>query len=150
MRKHPVTLLILSSVILAAALVSPGATLADSAPIPTDGSLPWTDPNHQNPLELRAGQIASQIAGRPVGARCEGDTDWATLSHENGADSYGFVRVQYWHWNGTTWNPVTEDFEQLSPYVCSALQRFAQAAKADEVHERRYPHAGGKPEGARH
>ena len=109
-----------------AACLSPVAATADSAPIPNDGSLPWTDPNHQNPLEVLAGQIASKIAGRPVGVRCEGTNDWQKLSQENGTDTDGFVRAT-WHWNGSLWSPTTEGFAQLSPEVCQALRRFALA-----------------------
>jgi len=90
--------------------------------------LPWTDPAHQSALEVLAGQIATHIAGRPVGVRCEGDAEWSALVHEQGGDpsaEYGYV--------DTTWNSATgqlvgaASYAELAASVCLRLDNFAMA-----------------------
>ena len=62
---------------LALAFAASGAPTAraETVTLPTGSGLPWSDPQHQGPLEQLAGRIARRIAGRPVTVRCEGDTD---------------------------------------------------------------------------
>ena len=122
--------LIRAAVLLAllGAVVVPAA-MADTVTIPPGIGLPWTDPNHQGPLELLADQIAGSIAGRSVSVRCEGDTDWNTLAGQFGFNpSYelGYVRFQYYVQSRT----IASDpqLTELSPNVCSALQDFGIAA----------------------
>ncbi len=97
---------------------------ADTAPIPDDGSLPWTNPAHQGALEVLAGTIASRIAGRPVAVRCEGENDWAALVGADAGDVLGYVEIS--SFDDATY---AEDapLAELSPEVCALLQRFAVA-----------------------
>jgi hypothetical protein len=110
----------------ACALVLAAGALADSAVVPATTSLPWSDPAHQSPLELLAGQIASHIAGRPVSVRCEGDTDWAALVGEPGVEQ-GYVASS---WNAGTGQlvSISSTIELAGGSVCLPLQRFAAAA----------------------
>jgi hypothetical protein len=109
-----------------AALVLAAGALADTAAVPATASLPWSDPAHQTPLELLAGQIASHVAGRPVSVRCEGDGDWAALVDSPGVEQ-GYVGSA---WNGATGQlvSVSGTIELAGSTVCLPLQRFAAAA----------------------
>lgn len=113
-------------------LVAAPSAFADTAAIQVvDGTLPWTDPNHQSALENLAGQIASHVANRPVTVRCEGDNDWAGLAKERGFDpslELGYVEAS-WHTLGgvPVGGPVISGFTELSPSVCLPLQNFATA-----------------------
>jgi len=111
---------------LVAALTAPAA-LADSAPIPNDGSLPWSDPNHQTPVEVLGGKIASVIANRAVTVRCLNETDWSAELGRLGAppDLAGVVGAQ-WHEDGSL--AGIDSYTELSPNTCLALQRFAAAS----------------------
>jgi len=115
-----------------AALAASAGAAADTAPIQVvNGSLPWTDPSHQSPLENLAGQIATRIANRPVSVRCEGATDWQTLATQRGFDpryELGYVG-SYWPTLGGIPNgaPTISGFTELSPDVCLPLQNFAIA-----------------------
>lgn len=119
--------LVAVAAVVIAALAIASAALADTAVIPDDGSLPWTDPNHQTPLELVDGKIASAIVGRPVTVWCEGATDWGNL---HAPDADGYVNILYWQYNGSAWAPVFENdgLAQLSPDACTYLVKFARAA----------------------
>ncbi len=103
------------------------AALGDTAVLPDDGSLPWTDPSHQHPLEVVLSRIASQIAGFPVRVYCEGEYDWSKL---HAPDAGGYVGITAWRWDGSRWNPQFENggLAQLSPEACSYLAGFARTA----------------------
>jgi hypothetical protein len=104
------------------------AALADTAPLAAGGSLPWSDPAHNSPLEQLAGQIATHIAGRPVTVRCEGDNDWAILTGQQGVDPSAELGYVDTTWFGPTYQQhQIATFSELSPTVCSALQQFASA-----------------------
>ena len=82
--------------LLLAALLCVPVALADSAPIENTPDLPWTNPDHTSNLEVLLGQIASQIAGRTVTARCEGETDWGNLAAVGNFDpklEFGYVNA---------------------------------------------------------
>lgn len=123
----------LTVVLVAVALLAVVAQAsADTAPInvPT-GSLPWTDPNHQSPLEVFASGIASHIANRSVTVRCEGQSDWDAL-----AQTYGFDPAQEAGYVGFGWytrggvpigGPQISTFAELSPTTCWYLQQFTIA-----------------------
>jgi hypothetical protein len=101
---------------------------ADTAPIASSPDLPWSNPLHQSPLELLAGQIASHIAGRTVGIECDGDAAWATLVTQRGGDpnaESGYVATS---WNGTTGQMISNSsVADLATSVCSPLNAFAMA-----------------------
>jgi hypothetical protein len=91
--------------------------------------LPWTDPAHQSPLELLAGRIASQIAGRTVTVQCHGETDWTALIRGRGGDpdaESGFVATA---WNGATGQLVSSSSvaELSGRDTCLLLDTFATA-----------------------
>jgi hypothetical protein len=120
--------LLLAGVALAAGFAVPGGAAGDTGRIPSSPDLPWTDPAHQSPLELLAGQVASHIAGRSVTVHCEGENDWATLVRQTGGDpssESGYV--------GTAWHSVTgqlvstSSVAELAPGVCLPLETFAMA-----------------------
>ena len=103
---------------------------ADTVTLPPGSGLPWTDPQHQGPLEQLAGRIATHIAGRPVTVRCEGDTDWLKLTTERGIDpgtELGYVGVEVFSRGDHIANVVTAAFAELSTGTCAALQAFALA-----------------------
>jgi hypothetical protein len=120
--------------IAAAALVAgagfAAAALGGTAAIPAASALPSSDPAHRTPLELLAGTVATQIAGRPVTVHCEADADWAALVDARGGDpgsEEGYL--------GSTWDTGTGLLVELSSTielsgssVCLPLQRFAAAA----------------------
>lgn len=109
---------------VAAALcsIAAGTARADVAAFASDGTDPWTGGAAvTSQLETVAGAIASNVAGRPVSVRCEGDSDWATISSSFSFDPsqvLGFVSF-------TAAQPV--DYTELSPEVCRSLQSFATA-----------------------
>jgi hypothetical protein len=120
--------LLFALIVLMALAVGASSAAADTATLPAGIGLPWTDPNHQSPLENLLAPIASTIANRQVTVHCEGDYDWATLVHQSGLDpaaELGYVTAWFWP-NGTIAN--VESFTELSPTVCLALQQFAQGA----------------------
>ena len=104
---------------------------ADTAVLPQSDSLPWSDPNHQSPLEMLDSQIASDIAKRPVRSYCNGETDWNALGASREFDAGGvggFVDVpRYYHSNTRTFYD-SSTAEQLSPRACWYLSRYAMAA----------------------
>jgi hypothetical protein len=110
---------------VAAALFSlaAGTAHADVAAFASDGSDPWTGGAAvTSRLETVAGAIASTVAGRQVSVRCEGDSDWTTIAGGVGFEPsqvLGFV---------TFTDAYPEDYAELSPDVCRALQTFAVAA----------------------
>jgi hypothetical protein len=121
-------LVVLAALLLAC--LAPAAARADTALLPPDLGLPWTDPAHQSPLEQLLAPIASKIAGRPVQVRCSGTTDWNALAAQrniNPAAEVGWVDAQ-------KYSPATGRFltsavrMELSMDVCLPLQVFAQAA----------------------
>ena len=106
------------------------AARADTVTLPAGIGLPWSDPQHQGPLEQLAGRIATRIAGRPVSVRCEGDTDWLKLTTDRGVDptrELGYVGVEIFTRGGLVTAVNTAAFTELSPGTCAALQAFAQA-----------------------
>jgi hypothetical protein len=93
-----------------------GVARADVATVADDGSQPWDGGGAvTTPIEALAGQIASSIAGRPVGARCESDSDWAALTEPSFLGFVSFLGAE----------PV--DFAERSPTVCRSLESFALA-----------------------
>lgn len=128
-QRRGVLLAVLSMTACAAVLAPPLAS-ADTVPIQVaNGALPWTDVNHQSPLEVLGSQIASRIAGRPVAIRCEGQNDWNILNAQIGGDGAegGYVSSTGWSFGGNTWVANPAGFTELSPTVCLALQNFAVA-----------------------
>ena len=97
---------------LALAAVAAGAAQAEGErPLPWDGGA-----TVETEAERLFGQAASEIAGRPVGVRCNGETDWAQLLAQRGfgGSPGGYTRFG-------------ERFTELSPGVCSFLDRYAYA-----------------------
>lgn len=115
--------LLLPLLVACLVLVSAPVASADSAPIRDDGSLPWTNPSHQSPLEVLAGEIASEIAGRPVSVRCHGDYEWSRIASPG---TLGFV-AGYYDAATDTW-AADATLVYLGPGVCSYLNRFALAS----------------------
>lgn len=104
------------------------SAVADTATLPANLGLPWTDPNFQSPLEVLLNPIASAVANRTVTVRCEGGYDWGILAQQRGFDpsvELGYVEALFWS-TGTV--ASVSDFTELSPQVCLPLQQFAQAA----------------------
>lgn len=100
---------------LLAALVLAPAALADD--------LPWAGGAAvETQTEVVLGQAAAAIAARPVHVRCEGDTDWTTLTRDMGTGVVGFV----WFTNGQA-----VDYMELSPGTCAALDAFVHQPPAD-------------------
>lgn len=130
MRRSTCFVGLVSVTIAAALLVLPSAGWADTAVLPQDLRLPWTDPAHQGPLEQLLAPIASKLVGRPVAVRCEGDFDWNTLATQGKFDpatELGYVRAGSYY-VATNEYVSSATMMELSPSVCSHLQRFAQAA----------------------
>jgi hypothetical protein len=104
---------------------------ADTSVIPDTQNLPWTDPTHQSPLEVFAGQIASSIVGRPVRVYCNGQNDWDTLAQSVGFDGstvWGYVaQPRYWY---PALGVYAEDstHTQLATKACDRLWQFAKAS----------------------
>lgn len=110
------------------ALVSAPGASADTAPLPNDGDLPWTNPAHTSPLEILAGQIASRVAGRAATVQCDGQNDWNNLAGQWGFDptvELGFVPFYYWIASRTVGEGGDTAF--LSPTVCWNLEQFGIA-----------------------
>ena len=123
-------LLLVPGIALAFAAFGVAVARADTVTLPPGSGLPWTDPQHQGPLEQLAGRIATRIAGRPVTIRCEGDTDWLKLTTDRGVDptvELGYVGVDVYSRGGRVTNVVPAAFAELSPGTCAALQAFALA-----------------------
>lgn len=103
--------------VLACALVL-AAVAAGAAQAEGERPLPWEGgATVETEAERLFGQAASEIAGRPVQVRCNGETDWAQLAAERGFPpgvTNGYVQF------GT-------DFAELSPVVCAFLDRYAYA-----------------------
>jgi hypothetical protein len=118
----------LALAVLAAAAVASPTAFADSAPIPDSPDLPWTDPQHQSPLELLASRIASTISGRTVTVRCEGDTDWRALVARQAGDpgaELGFVGIAYDSQGRLT--SLATAAELAGQSICLPLETFAAA-----------------------
>lgn len=95
----------------------PPPALADSIPYAHDGNLPWAGGLAETAIEVFAGTVASEIAGRPVHARCEDPDAWTKLATERNLDPnwlWGYVRFG-------------SDFTELAPIACWHLQQFALA-----------------------
>src|SRR4051794_35612837 len=119
-------LAILAALVLAA--VAASATRADTAPLADSPDLPWTNPEHTSGLEVLLSGIASQIAGKDVAIRCEGETDWRKLVTETGGDpdaEYGHVVVDYSP-RGRL-RSIASFAEITGESVCLPLKRFAVA-----------------------
>ena len=120
---------VLLAVFAWAFFVHPTAGQADTAVLPPDLALPWTDIHHQSALEQLLAPIASKIAGRPVAVRCEGDTDWVTLAAQRNFDpndEAGYVDSGSYY-VATNRFASSATMMELSSTVCSYLQKFAQA-----------------------
>lgn len=130
-RRPRATLAALAVVLgLLASLALAATASADTVTLRADTGLPWTDPQHQSPLEVLGSQIASRIAGKPVGVRCEGLTDWGKLTTERGIDpssELGYVGVSIYSRGSEITSVVTSPFAELSTSVCQSLQTFALA-----------------------
>jgi hypothetical protein len=111
-----------------AAFVTARSASAESAPLVAIPNLPWSDPQHEHPLELLAGRIASEIADHAVSVRCEGDSDWHALAAQRGfppSRVFGYVAID----SGTP-----SSFAELSPYACWNLWQFATATTKPTRH----------------
>jgi hypothetical protein len=111
------------ALLLGAAIAVPNA-VADSATISCTAAAPWSDPQHQGPLELLAGQVASQIAGHPVSVRCDSQAEWTASGLSGGA-----IAFSTWGAFSPSMTLFADDghFIDLSPAICESLQTFAQA-----------------------
>ncbi len=110
---------------LLGALAAPAR--ADTSTLAPDAPLPWIDPAHRSPLEALAGPIASTVAARSVGVRCEGDFDWSTLASVSAFEPgsvLGYVSARFTN-TGSVYDVAS--FTELSPTICSTLQQFAIA-----------------------
>ena len=122
---------VLSAAVVCSAWIGVSLASADSAVIPDTDALPWTDPSHQSPLEVLVSQIASSLAGRPVRAYCNGQTDWDTLARNVGFDGsmvWGYVAPPlYWY---PTLGTFADDstYTQLATNDCDRLWQFAKAS----------------------
>jgi hypothetical protein len=118
----------LTALALAAATLASTAS-ADTGVIPDTRDLPWSDPNHETPLEELASQVASSIAGRPVRVHCNGPTDWDALAREEGfagEEWWGYVDAPgFWDPAFGTWTESSTR-AQLGPIACERLWRFAK------------------------
>ena len=111
-------------VLSSSALLCAGMARAEQSTLPA-GSVPWSDPAHNTPLEQTASTFASQIAQRPVRVQCHGESEWASLGLPSGAA--GVVRYQYNPSTGTiVW---TEDIAHVREAQCGVLQRFGESAQ---------------------
>lgn len=122
---------VLFAAIACSAWIGVSVAHADSAVIPNTDALPWTDPTHQSPLEVLAGQVASSLAGRPVRVYCNGQTDWDTLALNAGFDGsmvWGYVA------SPRLWYPALGTYAedsthtQLATKACERLWQLAKAA----------------------
>jgi hypothetical protein len=101
------------------------AFLLLAAPAAAADELPWAGGVAvETQTELRLAQAATEIAGRPVRIRCEGETDWAVLMQQASTSGLaGYV----WFVGGS---PL--DFMELSPGTCSTLDSFLRTPPAEQ------------------
>jgi hypothetical protein len=100
---------------VAAAVLALVAAIA-AAPARADGErpLPWEGgATVETEAERLFGQVASEIVGRPVQVRCNGETDWAILLAQRGISGAG------------GYANIRGGFTELSPSVCWFLDRYA-------------------------
>lgn len=107
MTRRLLVALVLVSVV---AVAGAGAAQAEGErPLPWEGGA-----TVETEAERLFGQAASEIAGRPVQVRCNGETDWAQL-----VDA---LRLDPNWWGYVSWNT---DFAELAPSACWFLDRYA-------------------------
>lgn len=87
-----------------------------------DRPLPWQGgANEETGAEAQFGRAATEIAGRLVSVRCNGENDWQALAAQRGLST-------------TTWGYVSLkggkplDFTELSPEACWWLDVYAAAS----------------------
>jgi hypothetical protein len=123
--KSPLAFVLALCAVCALAAIATATAQADTAILPSSLPAPWSDPNHGSPLELLAGQIASQIAGYPVPVHCDDAATWAAAGQP--VEAVGFTL-----WGGM-WGAPASIFAsngvriELPPTICESLQAFAQA-----------------------
>jgi hypothetical protein len=106
------------------------ALLLASATQASDGALPWASgAAEQSPFEIIASRIAGGIAQRSdVEARCEGETEWATLAadrHHDSAELLGYVQFTYEPEDGGfALRPGA--LAELSPRACWNASEYAK------------------------
>jgi len=126
---HDVRVVLAFPAALGLAVVAATASRADTAPIANTPDLPWTNPEHTSELELLLSRIATEIAGKDVTIRCEGDTDWRKLVTERGGDpnaELGCVGVDFSRRTGELRS--LSDFAELTgEHVCLPLKKLAVA-----------------------
>jgi hypothetical protein len=113
--------LVATLVSLVAFLSLAAGASAEQAVLP-GGSLPWTDPAHNSPLEQVASSFATEIADRPVRVQCHSEAEWAALGLPSGA--LGVVRYLYNVYTGVI--VATEDVAHIRESVCGWTQLFGQ------------------------
>jgi hypothetical protein len=116
--------LVATLVSLVAVLSLAAGASAEQAVLPS-GSLPWSDPAHNSPLEQVASRFASEIAKRPVRVQCHSEAEWAALGLPSGA--LGVVRYRYNVYTGLIVS--TEDVAHIREAVCGWTQAFGQSAQ---------------------
>jgi hypothetical protein len=105
--------------------VAATAARADISTIPADAPAPWSDPNHQTPLEQLATRVASAIAGYPAAVHCDDQATWDATGTAAASDA--FARTGRYDRN-TNLFIENGTLIEISPPLCLALQQFAQAA----------------------
>jgi hypothetical protein len=123
--RRPLALSLAVCAVSALAAIAAATARADTAALPSSLSAPWSDPNHQSPVEQLAGQIASQIAGYPVAVHCDDAATWAASGQPG--DAVGLTLWGGW-WSTTYTFAINGIRIELSPPICESLQAFAQAA----------------------
>ena len=86
----------------------------------------------QSPLEVFAGQVATEVAGRPVSVVCHGSNDWVQLAAQQRFDAvtvWGFV---VFDWDAPTQTYKPEDSMQLSEAACWYLDEYWRAPSAEK------------------
>ncbi len=100
----------------------------------------------ESELERYAGQLASQVAGRPVTAICDGAADWGRLAGEEGFDAvsvWGYVPFAHDEAGGDS-RPT--DRMHLSEAACWYLDRYWAAPAAAKGKVCRAPTGVGRRE----
>jgi hypothetical protein len=120
----------LVGVVVVLAWIGVTAASADTRVIASRPASPWSDPNHETPLERLASGIASTIAKRPVRVQCNAPDVWDAHARADGFDAgevWGFVSSPGLYAGLGFWTESATHAE-LSPLSCERLSRFASAA----------------------
>lgn len=96
--------------------------LCVSSAAAADRPLPWQGgANEETAVEAQLGLVATEIAGRPVSVRCNGENDWQVLAAQRGLSTttWGYVSFR---------GGIPLDFAELSPEACWWLDVYAAAS----------------------